>query len=507
MIERNLRQNNYNPDVLSCLANLSSDEVFTPPEIANKMLDILPQNIFKNKTVTFLDPACKSGVFLREAAKRLLVGLEDEIPILQNRIDHIFQKQLFGLSITELTSLLARRSLYCSKYPNSAYSITNFDNAEGNIRYKQINHTWKNDKCALCGASKSVFNHENTLESHAYEFIHATKPEEIFKMKFDVIIGNPPYQLNDGGNGRSATPIYHKFVEQSLKFNPRFITMIIPSRWFAGGKGLDKFREMMLNDTHFKKIFDFENASECFPGVDIAGGICYFLWDREYAGDCKVSNISKENIFTSLRSLNEFDIFVRNGRSVPIIQKVLRFKEPLMKDQVSSRKPFGLPTNTRPNNSGDLILRWQGGDGFFHRSKISVGLDMIDKYKVICAKTAYDHAGNPGKDGKRKIFSNINILPPGSICTETYLVAGSFDSEVEAQNLRQYLMTYFVRFLIIPFLISQDITKDRFAFVPVQDFSQDWTDKKLYAKYNISIDEIAYIESLLRPMEIDDDIC
>ncbi|MCL2153303.1 MAG: Eco57I restriction-modification methylase domain-containing protein [Oscillospiraceae bacterium] len=496
--------NTYNPDVLSCLANLSNDEVFTPPDIVNKMLDMLPQELFSDKTTTFLDPSCKSGVFLREIAKRLLIGLESEIPDLMERIDHIFHNQLFGIAITEMTSLLSRRSVYCSKYPNGRYSITQFDDAEGNIHFKIIKHVWRGEKCAFCGATKGEYDRGETLESHAYEFIHTTKPKEIFNMKFDVIIGNPPYQLSDGGHGVSAKPIYHHFVQQAKKLKPRFLTMIIPSRWFAGGKGLNDFRNEMLNDTHIRYLCDYENAMECFPGVDLAGGVCFFLWNRDAQGECEVTNIVNSEQFTTTRLLNEFEIFIRNGKAVSVIHKAKSLNEKMMNTQVTSRKPFGLPTNERPKSHGDLILRWQNGEGAYPRNAITTGLDIIDKWNVICAKTAYDHAGSPGKDGKRKVFTKLHILPPKTICTETYIVVGSFDNEKAAENLRGYMMTSFFRFLVSQFMFSQDITRDRFAFVPIQDFSEPWTDEKLYAKYGITEDEVAFIESMIRPMELNE---
>ena len=319
---------NYNPDILSCLANLSNDEVFTPPELVNRILDMLPSELWSNPDTRVLDPCSKSGVFLREIAKRMIDGEKDVIPDLQERIDHIFHKQLYGIAITELTSLLSRRSLYCSKMANGQYSVSQFKTPGGNIIYRKRQHTWDGDKCIYCGVSKNGYDRPSDLESYAYEFIHLTDKEtkELSDMHFDLIIGNPPYQMSDGGDNENtrqrggALPIYQYFVEQAKKLNPNYLCMIIPSRWFSGGRGLDDFRKEMLEDCRISNLVDYPISAECFPGVEIKGGICYFLWQRNYSGNCKVVTIRNQIRSELIRPLleDECETFIRYNEAIGI---------------------------------------------------------------------------------------------------------------------------------------------------------------------------------------------
>ncbi|MDI3504724.1 MAG: hypothetical protein PWP64_1660 [Candidatus Cloacimonadota bacterium] len=502
---------NYNPDVLSCIANLSSDEVFTPPELVNQMLDLLPPNLFNDKHTTFLDPACKSGVFLREIAKRLDKGLESQIPDIQKRINHIFTKQLFGLAITELTALLSRRSLYCSKNANGKYSVcTKFKTDSGNIIYNRIEHIWENGRCKFCGANEQSYDRGAELESHAYSFIHTEIPEELFKMKFDVIIGNPPYQLSDGGgsNEISAKPIYNHFVKQAKKMNPMHIVMIIPARWFAGGKGLDGFRRDMLSDKRIRTLHDFPKSRECFPGVDIAGGVCYFHWDRDYIGECKLVTRIGETSLSDVRSLNEFDILIRDSVGVGIIHKVLKMKEKLFSEVVLSRNSFGFSTSARGSknySAGSVKLISSQGQGFVGKNEVLKNIELVEKYKVSIGTLNPDRAGvNNASDGKMNVTTKVRVLGPNEIVTETYIIVGYFDTADEANNCAQYIRTMFARYLISLTLSSMHIVKDNFRFVPVQDFNIEWDDKMLFDKYGLDQEEIEHIESMIRPMELPD---
>lgn len=515
MSEQGLFNTVYNPDVLTCLANLSNDEVFTPPDVANQMLDMLPQELFCNPDTTFLDPACKSGVFLREIAKRLLKGLEPQIPDLQERVDHIFHKQLFGIAITELTSLLARRSVYCSKYPNSEYSVSRFDDAQGNIRFKRIQHKWSGGKCVYCGAAQAQYDRDSELETHAYEWIHTMKPEEIFNMRFDVIISNPPYQLSDGGgNGASAKPIYQLFVQKTKKLKPKYMTMITPSRWFTGGKGLDEFRDEMLHDERVRVIHDYPEASDCFSGVQIKGGVSYFLWDRDNKGECSVySHKGNEVSGPIVRPLLErgCDTFIRYNEAVDILHKVMKNKEDTMEKLVSTRLPFGLPNTYKGNktktSSADLKIYVSGNDrevrgttAYVPKKMITKGQEMIPWHKIFIAK-----AGSGSDSFPHPILPKPFYGEPGSVCNESYLVIGPFKNRTECENAMSYIATKFFRFLVLQKKNSQNAAKGVYQLVPQQDFSKPWTDKELYAKYGITDEEIAFIDSMVRPMDLEGD--
>lgn len=501
-----MANNNYNPDVLNCIANLSNDEIFTPPALANQVLDLLPQELFCSPDTTFLDPACKSGVFLREIVKRLDHGLADKIPNRQKRIDHILHHQVYGIALTELTTLLSRRSLYCSKRANSDHSVSYFDNEQGHIFYNEIEHTWINDKCRYCGANRKEFDRGEEAEQHAYPFIHTNNPEKIFNMKFDVIIGNPPYQLNDGGGtGSSAMPLYHKFVENALKLNPRYLCMIIPARWYAGGKGLDEFREKMLQSHQIRTMIDHANSADCFPGsVIIAGGICYFLWDRGYNGNCKVINKKQDVIISETsRSLSEFRVFVRDNTAIEIIRKVRCLSIQGLDTIVHSRNCFGVISSFighQKYNSGDVMLYSLNGKSYINSQDFQDKDNILHRYKVIITK-AMSGGNKPSSEGNYQIVSSLSVLKPKEVCSETYLCLGDFDTLLEAENMLTYVRTKFFRFLLLQALTSINISKEKFQFVPLQDFSHPWTDEMLYKKYNLSQEEIDFIESMIRPME------
>lgn len=543
------------PDILTCIANLSNDAVFTPPTLVNQMLNTLETawarnnsgaNIWEDAHVTFLDPFTKSGIFLREIVRRLLDGLEKEIPDLQSRVDHVLSQQVFGIATETLTSQLSRRSVYCSKWANGKHSITQvFDDPAGNIWFERVEHTWVSRKkvqrlnastaitemvegigtgrCKYCGASESEYGRSADLESHAYAFIHTDKIKarvaELFggNMKFDVIIGNPPYQLSDGGGtGSSAAPIYQKFVQQAKALDPRYLVMVTPSRWFTGGKGLDEYRDEMLNDRQIRHIDDYLISADVFPQNGPKGGVCVFLWEKGSSGTCEVVTHFKGEALRTQRPLLEegADVFIRFNEGVSVLQKVSRIegskpdsvelRPDLRFDAlVSTRRPFGFSSTFRGRPEGspaDLRLLQRGGNAFVSRSEISQGHQFIDAWKIFVGFAA---PGTGDKDTyPHRIISTPFVGEPGTVCTETYLCIGPFSTKKEAENALSYLTSKFVRFLILLHKPSQNTTRRVYTFVPTQDWSRRWTDAELYERYGLDDTEISFIEDIVRPMEI-----
>ena len=512
-----------NPDVLTCIANLSNDEVFTPPEFANRMLDTLTKawaannkgaNLWADKTIKFLDPCTKSGVFLREITSRLTKGLEKEIPNLEKRVNHILTKQVFGIAITQITALLARRSVYCSKYAKGKHSIAkSFSSDDGNIWFKRMDHIWDGDRCKYCGAGRSVFDRAEGLETHAYAFIHTdnikTRLAEIFgaNMQFDVIIGNPPYQLASDGGTRDV-PIYQHFVEQAKKLEPRFLAMVIPSRWMASGLGLSDFRQSVLNDWRMRELIDYPAANDVFPGVEVKAGVCYFLWDASHNGDCKVTTIRGNEILGPIhRNLGEYDVFVRDARAVSILHKVSGLGEESINTILARDKEFGWTSNFdgfhEKERSGDVPLNYirtmKRGVGYIERKTVTKSVHLIDTWKVLVPK-----AFNGGDGLPHQILGKPLIAPSPSVCTQSFLFfhVGSLKA---ANSLQSYYTTRFFRFLVSVRKITQDATHSTYTWVPMQTWDCTWTDEALYAKYGIGKKEQAYIESQVREMNIDKD--
>ena len=463
-----------------CFLNeqFDSQEVLEEPRLVDQ--GQVTEDIFLNPEARILEMNSKSGLYPLYMAYSLyamkLPGPEDKLPLEQTQAlwQETVEQQIFVLCKTRMAESITRRTLvgYQDWTVNTTYIphlLERMENDPQRLAKKlQRTDTWG---------------------------------KEGQPMKFDAIVGNPPYQEMDGGNNASAVPLYQLFMEQAILVEPHYISMIMPARWYSGGRGLDKFRSEMLNDERLCKMMDFSDSNDCFPGVDIAGGVCYFLWDKSAHGECKVISVHNGKQSISERKLNEYDTFIRFKEAISIIKKIQLRESKFYSERVSSQKPFGLRTYVKPTESGDIKLRYSGGIGPFNRADVTSGLDWIDKWKVTMSYLTYDHAGRPDKNGQRRIFSTMDILPPETVCTETYIVIDCFDTEQEAKNLMAYLKTRFVRFLVAQLAATQHLSKATFGFVPVQDFTEEWTDEKLYKKYELTEDEIAFIESTIRVME------
>ncbi len=523
-------------DILETITNTGNDEVFTPRKIVDQMLDLLPEKVWHDPNLKWLNPATKTGIFEREIAIRLDEGLKEVMPDLETRRKHILQKMIFSIGQTKFTSHVARRTLYYCSTANRAcdgikenghyvngYAIGNgswFDDAEGNIKTPSIDHDFdpKTGKCRFCGVGKtSKYNDDSQREKYSYEFLHCNLGSDLQKhlskrffkgdegVKFDVIVGNPPYQLDDEGNNASSRPIYQKFVQQAKSLDPKYLCMIMPTRWYAGGKGLDQFRAEMLNDDSIYSLVDFVNAKDCFPSQDISGGICYFMRDRDYHGSTNYTTCNGNKVSDTVRSLNEFDVFVRYNEALAIIRKIRAFKEKTENLSVYPRNPFKLSSSYRGHLSKekdtDLTVLTSGGTVYCDISEIKSNQSIIPKYKVILSYAIAEHAGVPNKDGKFTVISTNKVLNPNEICTESYLVLYTTDTRSEAENYLTYLKCKFYRFLLQMAITSIHITMDTFQFVPSQNYSKPLSDEMLYKKYGLTQEEIDFIEGLIREKE------
>lgn len=334
-------------------------------------------------------------------------------------------------------------------------------------------------------------------------------------VKINTIVGNPPYQVMDGGGaGTSAVSVYHLFVEKSKLLGPRYLSMIFPARWYSGGKGLDDFRANMLSDKRIAFIKDFPNPKDCFPTANVSGGICYLLWNNNYNGDCTFINVVNGKETIAKRPLNDFDVFVRYNDAVSIIHKVYSGESESLSSFVKARNAFSLDSSIRgtekKTSDNDLLVYSSRGVGFIPQNKVTSSCDLIPRYKTLMGKVLSGHVGETDASGKVKVISTLIVAKPNEVTTDSYLVMGDFASPYGAESLYKYLSTKFVRFLLLQSLTSMNISRGNFRFVPMQVFTEnsdiDWSksvegiNAQLYAKYNLSEEEIAFIESMIKPM-------
>lgn len=528
-------------DLLETITNVGNDEVFTPRKTVTMMLDSLPEEVWTNPNYKWLNPATKNGVFEREIAIRLNEGLKDLIPDEETRKKHILQKMIHAYGQTKFTSNVARRTLYyCSEankkcdgikdendghYVNG-YAIGNgtwFKDKEGNIKTPKVDHWFEGTKgkrkCKFCGISEdSKYVDPLQREQYAYEFIHYDASglrykikNDFFKgettMKFDIIIGNPPYQLSDGGGtGSSAKPIYHMFIEQAKQLKPKYLCMIIPSRWFTGGKGLDDFRSKMLHDKNISILHDYINAKVCFPSVIIEGGVCFFLREEDYNGKCHIFAHQEDgSVVESKRFLDggkNLDIFIRDYKVQEIVEKVLSKGCVSFSNLVKPRNYFGISNsvkveNDSSKNSLPILCRYENRREIknVNISKVIKGKDFIGKYKIFVSK-ADGAAGQIGLPVPARIIGKTEFGDLNTVCTETFLAIGPFNSIEETQNVQNYMKTKFFRFLVGS-RKNKNMTQDTYMFAPVVDFSINWTDEMLYKEFDLDVEQINYIEHMI----------
>lgn len=459
-----------NEDIFDYIPPQKTNQIFTPKRVVKMMVDLLQENapdIFKSQETRFIDLYCKSGLYLTELVKRLFVGLADEIPNEDERVKWILENQVYGVAPSHIIYNMVKNYVFDGFPEVSTQNVLELD---------------------LIPVAK---------EGRVKEVLEERFGEE---MKFDVIIGNPPYQELDGGAQSSARPVYHLFISEGIALQPKLISMITPSRWFSGGKGLGAFREVMLQESRLRIIVDFPNAAEVFSNVEIKGGVNYFLWDRDHRGDVEVRTIIKNKI-VSIDSrpllVKGIDTFIRHNDAVSILEKVQLKKEKSFSSIVSVRQPFGLPTNFESfdnyeDDENSIMLFSYLSAYKISRDLITRNVEYLDKYKVYIPYAW--GSGNPMSDMPDPLVGS-----PGTGCTETYLLIGPFETKKEAENVVSYIKTRFFRFLVMLIKNTQHATRKVYSLVPMQDFSKPWNDEELFARYGLSSEEIEYINSMVRP--------
>lgn len=549
-----------NFDILETITNVGNDEVFTPRKTCSMILDALPTEVWHNPDYKWLNPATKNGIFEREIALRLDNGLKDIIPDMEKRRKHILQDMIFSIGQTRFTANVARRTLYYCSQANrkcdgikaedghyvNGYAIGNgswFSDEEGNIKTPNVDHTFISDngkpmpnccndedkkkyKCKYCGINgASLYNEANQRETYAYEFIHFNEKDLLKhlqdrffggnkEMKFDIIIGNPPYQLSDGGAGASAIPIYQQFVQQAIALKPKYISMIIQSRWMTGGKRLDDFRTNMISDKHIRVLNDFPDCKMCFPNNEIKGGVCFFLWNRDEEGMCDIYQHIGNKVIKSTRFLKEgdTDVFIRDSRLVSIYKKVIAYEGDFFSKIVSPLKPYGLrgdvfkdtakyalPPMEKDKFSSCLTVH--GLDNHSKRVQRYIPQDyplpkrdLLNDYKLFVAR-------NQGSGIFGETLSDPIYAGPSELCTETYVVFGPFKTEQESKNCWKYVKTKFFRAILGIRKLDQNASQSVYSYVPLVDLTKSWTDKALFDLFDLTPEEREFIETEVKEMK------
>lgn len=473
---------------------MSESEVITPSKICDEMVNLLPEEGLREiveRQRKLLDIASKSG----EYAVALYKRLTSKLGYSHNDVKDI----IYSIPTSSIAYEFTRRfyeilNLNINNIPVkfNTYDLIKIKDKNGEVDYQKINEILKQNK------KFSEINLEDEIKVS----------DE--KVKFGVVIGNPPYQVSDGGARASAKPIYHEYINLSKVLSSSYVSIISPSRWFTGGKGLDLFRSKMIEENKFRTLIDFSDSKECFSGVEVKGGVNYFLWDINYNGECNVKNIYKNNN-TSLKrflKLEDIDIFIRYNTLYTIFKKVHKKENCTFDILVSSRKPFDLDTSTKIDDSkfkNSLKIYGKSKIGYIDEKKIKKNNELINKQKIFIT-----YAYGAGEGFPHQIINKPIIAPLGSVCTETYLSIGPFESEEEVNNAYKYIKTKFFRALVLIAKNSQHATSKTYRFVPMQNFteksdinwgkSSDEIDKQLFEKYKLSDEEKKYIKEIIKDM-------